>query len=154
MRTLARDPHAVLPHARAAAPALATRGQVLVASDVASRGLDVRGLPYVVSYDCPSNLEAYVHRVGRTGRLAASGHAFTFFTRPLVSAAGRWARRCIMREVHGPCVCGVCIHARPHLLPLPCRARHALCKGAAGAGDGGAADAARPGGGSKPGCPG
>jgi superfamily II DNA/RNA helicase len=60
--------------------------QVLVASDVASRGLDIRGLPYVVNYDFPSNLEVYIHRVGRTGRLAAAGHAFSFFTRPLVSA--------------------------------------------------------------------
>lgn len=59
--------------------------QVLVASDVASRGLDVRGLPYVVNYDFPTNLEVYIHRVGRTGRLAAAGHAFSFFTRPLVS---------------------------------------------------------------------
>lgn len=59
--------------------------QVLVASDVASRGLDIRGLPYVVNYDFPSNLEVYIHRVGRTGRLAAAGHAFSFFTRPLVS---------------------------------------------------------------------
>jgi len=36
--------------------------QVLVASDVASRGLDIRGLPYVVNYDFPSRLEVYVHR--------------------------------------------------------------------------------------------
>lgn len=57
---------------------------MLVASDVASRGLDIRGLPYVVNYDFPSNLETYIHRVGRTGRLAAAGHAFSFFTRPMV----------------------------------------------------------------------
>lgn len=41
--------------------------QVLVATDVAARGLHVRHLPYIVNYDFPSNLEAYVHRVGRTG---------------------------------------------------------------------------------------
>lgn len=64
---------------------LGVLAQVLVASDVASRGLDIRGLPYVVNYDFPSNLEVYIHRVGRTGRLAAAGHAFSFFTRPLVS---------------------------------------------------------------------
>ena len=58
--------------------------QVLVASDVAARGLDVRGLPYVVNYDFPARLETYVHRVGRTGRLAANGHAYSFFTRNLV----------------------------------------------------------------------
>lgn len=61
--------------------------QVLVASDVASRGLDIRGLPYVVNYDFPSNLDTYIHRVGRTGRLAAQGHAYSFFTRPLVGSA-------------------------------------------------------------------
>jgi ATP-dependent RNA helicase DDX5/DBP2 len=54
---------------------------VLVATDVASRGLDVKGLPYVVNYDCPVSLESYAHRVGRTGRLAARGHAYTFLTR-------------------------------------------------------------------------
>jgi superfamily II DNA/RNA helicase len=58
--------------------------QVMVATDVAARGLDIRMLPYVVNYDFPSRLEAYIHRVGRTGRLAAFGHAFSFFTRNLV----------------------------------------------------------------------
>jgi superfamily II DNA/RNA helicase len=64
-----------------------------VASDVASRGLDIRGLPYVVQYDFPSNLETYIHRVGRTGRLAAQGHAYSFFTRSLVSIAAATYRQ-------------------------------------------------------------
>ncbi len=59
--------------------------QVMVATDVAARGLDVRLLPYVVNYDFPSSLATYIHRVGRTGRLAAYGHAYSFFTRNLVS---------------------------------------------------------------------
>ena len=63
------------------------KAQVLVATDVASRGLHIRGLPYIVSYDFPSRLDTYVHRVGRTGRLAASGHAFSFFTRNLAPLA-------------------------------------------------------------------
>lgn len=42
-----------------------------------------RGLPYIINYDCPSNLEQYIHRVGRTGRLSSTGHAFTFITRSL-----------------------------------------------------------------------
>lgn len=54
---------------------------ILVATDVASRGLDVKNLPYVVNYDFPSNLETYIHRIGRTGRLAEHGHAFSFLTR-------------------------------------------------------------------------
>lgn len=58
--------------------------QVLIATDVASRGLHIRNLPYIVNYDFPSRLETYIHRVGRTGRLAAYGHAYSFFTRNLV----------------------------------------------------------------------
>ena len=60
---------------------------ILVASDVASRGLHVKNLAYVVNYDFPSNLETYVHRVGRTGRVDAQGHAFSFFTRSLAPIA-------------------------------------------------------------------
>ena len=63
------------------------KAQVLVATDVASRGLHIAGLPFIVSYDFPSRLDTYVHRVGRTGRLAASGHAFSFFTRNLAPLA-------------------------------------------------------------------
>lgn len=62
----------------------AGKEQILVATDVAARGLHIRGLPYVVNYDFPSRIETYIHRVGRTGRLAAYGHAFSFFTRNLV----------------------------------------------------------------------
>lgn len=58
--------------------------QVLVASDVAARGLDIHGLPYVVNYDFPGNLDTYIHRVGRTGRLGAHGQAYSFLTRNLV----------------------------------------------------------------------
>ena len=61
--------------------------QVLVATDVAGRGLHIRNLPYIVNYDFPSRMEAYIHRVGRTGRLASSGHAFSFFTRNLAPLA-------------------------------------------------------------------
>lgn len=60
---------------------------ILIASDVASRGLHVKNLAYVVNYDFPSNLETYVHRVGRTGRVDAQGHAFSFFTRSLAPLA-------------------------------------------------------------------
>mmetsp|Transcript_17825 Transcript_17825/g.31773 ORF Transcript_17825/g.31773 Transcript_17825/m.31773 type:complete len:667 (-) Transcript_17825:259-2259(-) len=63
------------------------KANVLVATDVAGRGLHIRGLPYIVNYDFPSNIDAYVHRVGRTGRLAANGHAFSFFTRSLARLA-------------------------------------------------------------------
>ncbi len=56
------------------------RVPVLVATDVASRGLDIRGISHVVNFDMPSNPEEYVHRIGRTARAGASGHAATLVT--------------------------------------------------------------------------
>jgi ATP-dependent RNA helicase RhlE len=50
---------------------------VLVATDVAARGLDIDGITHVVNYEVPSSRESYVHRVGRTGRAAATGTALT-----------------------------------------------------------------------------
>ena len=53
------------------------RYRVLVATDVAARGLDIDGITHVVNYEVPSNRETYVHRVGRTGRAEATGTALT-----------------------------------------------------------------------------
>jgi len=53
---------------------------IMVATDVASRGIDVKDIKLVVNYDFPSQIEDYVHRVGRTGRAGAKGKAVTFFT--------------------------------------------------------------------------
>jgi ATP-dependent RNA helicase RhlE len=53
---------------------------VLVATDIAARGLDVAGVDYVVNFDVPSTPETYTHRIGRTGRSEASGKACTFVT--------------------------------------------------------------------------
>ncbi len=52
--------------------------RVLVATDVAQRGLDVEGISHVVNYDVPVDPEDYVHRIGRTGRAGATGNAVTF----------------------------------------------------------------------------
>ncbi len=52
--------------------------RVLVATDIASRGIDVVGIELVVNYDLPSNSEDYVHRIGRTGRAGTEGHAISF----------------------------------------------------------------------------
>ena len=53
------------------------RYRVLVATDVAARGLDIDGITHVVNYEVPANRETYVHRVGRTGRADATGTALT-----------------------------------------------------------------------------
>jgi len=53
---------------------------ILVASDVAARGLDVKGVSHVFNYDTPWHPDDYVHRIGRTGRAGATGRAFTFVT--------------------------------------------------------------------------
>ncbi|KAL0036815.1 hypothetical protein WJX77_000238 [Trebouxia sp. C0004] len=63
------------------------KAQILVATDVAARGLHIKNLPYVINYDFPTNLDTYIHRVGRTGRLATDGHAYSFFTRNLAPVA-------------------------------------------------------------------
>jgi ATP-dependent RNA helicase RhlE len=54
--------------------------EVLVATDVAARGLDIVELPFVINYDVPFNAEDYIHRIGRTGRAGASGVAIMLMT--------------------------------------------------------------------------
>jgi superfamily II DNA/RNA helicase len=54
------------------------RVDVLVATDVAARGIDIEGVTHVINYECPDDEKVYVHRIGRTGRAGASGIAITF----------------------------------------------------------------------------
>jgi ATP-dependent RNA helicase RhlE len=54
---------------------------ILVATDIAARGLDVEDITHVVNYDLPNEPESYVHRIGRTGRAGASGKAYSFCDR-------------------------------------------------------------------------
>ncbi|MEM1396926.1 MAG: DEAD/DEAH box helicase [Pseudomonadota bacterium] len=54
------------------------RSQILVATDIAARGIDVTGVSHVINYDLPATPETYVHRIGRTGRAGASGIAVSF----------------------------------------------------------------------------
>lgn len=53
---------------------------IMVATDIASRGLDVSTISHVINYDIPAHVDDYVHRIGRTGRAAKDGDAFTFVT--------------------------------------------------------------------------
>ena len=52
--------------------------RILIATDIAARGLDVRGIELVINYDLPDESENYVHRIGRTGRAGDTGHAISF----------------------------------------------------------------------------
>src|SRR5579862_218449 len=54
---------------------------VLIATDLASRGIDVADISHIINHDIPEDPEVYVHRVGRTARMGAAGRAFTFVTR-------------------------------------------------------------------------
>lgn len=64
------------------------RVDVLVATDVASRGLDVDNIKYVINYDFPNTCADYVHRIGRTGRAGEKGTAYTLFTEENAALAG------------------------------------------------------------------
>jgi ATP-dependent RNA helicase RhlE len=56
------------------------RYQILIATDIAARGIDVTRISHVINYDMPDTVEAYTHRIGRTGRAARAGDAFSFVT--------------------------------------------------------------------------
>jgi ATP-dependent RNA helicase RhlE len=72
--------------------------RVLVATDIAARGLDIEALPHVVNYDLPHVAEDYVHRIGRTGRAGAEGEAVSLVShedRPLMAAIERLMNRTV-----------------------------------------------------------
>src|SRR5207247_8926990 len=56
------------------------RYRILVATDIAARGIDVKGIELVLNFDLPTSPEDYVHRIGRTGRIGLAGHAISFAT--------------------------------------------------------------------------
>jgi len=55
--------------------------KILVATDIASRGIDVKDIEIVVNFDFPLQIEDYVHRIGRTGRAGKTGNAYSFFAK-------------------------------------------------------------------------
>jgi ATP-dependent RNA helicase RhlE len=78
------------------------RYNILVATDIASRGLDVEGISHVINYDVPHQPEDYVHRAGRTARALAVGDAFTLMARDeedLVAAIERFTGKAIPRVI-------------------------------------------------------
>lgn len=76
----------------------ANKTPILIATDVAARGLDVDDVKYVINYDFPQGCEDYVHRIGRTGRKGRKGDSFTFFTQKNARHASELLR--IMMEAH------------------------------------------------------
>jgi ATP-dependent RNA helicase RhlE len=54
--------------------------EIMVATDIAARGLDIEHISHVINFDMPDTEDAYIHRIGRTGRAAREGEAFTFVT--------------------------------------------------------------------------
>jgi len=77
------------------------RAQVMIASDVAARGLDIAGVTHVFNLDAPSQSKAYLHRVGRTARAGANGTAVSLFTAPETRLVRRYQEELgvVLREV-------------------------------------------------------
>jgi len=73
------------------------RFQILVATDIAARGIDVTNISHVINYDIPSTTDAYIHRIGRTGRATRSGDAYT-----LVTGEDKVMVRAIEKVLGGP----------------------------------------------------
>ena len=112
--------------------------RVLVATDIAARGIDVSGLPCVINYELPNVPETYVHRIGRTGRAGRPGLAISFCNReeeaylrdiekligkkiPVVRADGPSGREEIEKKVSEP-------KATPKPTPKPARAKEELSR--------------------------
>jgi ATP-dependent RNA helicase RhlE len=88
------------------------RYEVLVATDIAARGIDVAGVSHVINFDVPNTPDAYTHRIGRTGRAEKSGRACTF-----VTSADHAAIKAIERKLGAP------IPRRGADAPAPAHAR-------------------------------
>jgi ATP-dependent RNA helicase DeaD len=92
------------------------RVPILVATDVAARGLDISSVTHVINYDVPVSPDVYVHRIGRTGRVGRSGRAITLFEprqRRDIEAIERHAGTTIAPWVEGAHVAPARVEARP-----------------------------------------
>ena len=88
------------------------RLQVLVATDIAARGIDVEALPHVVNFDVPAQADDYIHRVGRTARAGAAGDALTFAS-PAESGELAAIERAVGRRIERRTLEGFDYHAQP-----------------------------------------
>jgi len=77
------------------------RYDILVATDVAARGIDVEDISHVVNYDLPDTVDAYTHRVGRTGRISKSGQAISLST-PTDKLRRKWVEKAVGKPIE-PC---------------------------------------------------
>ncbi len=107
--------------------------RVLVATDVASRGLDISGISHIVNYDLPDEAEDYVHRIGRTARMGRAGRAIAFVTReqgPLLTEIEKLINREIPEESLEGFVAGDGIGEpeAPKAPPAPIAWRHVAAK--------------------------
>ncbi len=115
--------------------------QILVATDIAARGIDVSQISHVINYDIPDTAEAYIHRIGRTGRAARTGDAFTLVTgedaamvRAIEKCLGKpLARRQLAEfDYQVPAPAKDTEFARPPRQPVARRAKPAAPSGAEG----------------------
>ena len=102
--------------------------QIMVATDIAARGIDVLSISHVINYDMPDTTDAYTHRIGRTGRAEQTGMAYTFVT-PDDSIAVRDIERVLGEKLERRQIEGFDYRAparsneapRPALAPRPAR---------------------------------
>jgi ATP-dependent RNA helicase RhlE len=96
--------------------------RVLVATDIAARGIDVEALDHVVNFDVPADAKDYIHRVGRTARADATGEAFTLIA-PEEEPLARGIERALAREVERRTLAGFDYAASAQTLELPAARR-------------------------------
>ena len=89
------------------------RLQVLVATDIAARGIDIEALPHVINFDVPGQAEDYIHRVGRTARARATGTALTFAS-PSEEGELRAIERAVGSKLQRLRIDGFDYNAKPH----------------------------------------
>ncbi len=92
------------------------KSRVLVATDIAARGIDVEGISHVVNYDVPMQPEDYVHRIGRTGRAQAAGNAYTLVT-PTDEGMVRRIEAVLKQKIARRKLAGIDYHASAYAQP-------------------------------------